>query len=125
MISFELSMTMSSFEHFEYFEGKVSHESNDRSKKQNTLEFKHYVTKFLVQLTFQNMDSVLILIKMIQDRSSVLGGSCMEELGTFLPASSGDTGRISITLQRYKDKSTMCYTGERSWSGMGMVMKDC
>ena len=93
-----LAMAMSSFEHLEHFEGKVS--ANGRSKKQNTLEFKHYVAKFLVQLPFQSMDSVLILIKIIQDRSSVLGGSCMEELGTFLAATADedsgppDTGQL-------------------------------
>lgn len=72
----------------------------------NTLDFKYFVAKLLAQLPYQSMDSVLMLIKMIQDRASSLGGSCIEGLGRFLGASAEE-----------EDKNLQDAGGLRRWIG--------
>ena len=73
-----LAMAMRSFDQLEHETG---------SKKESTLGFKLFVARVLAQLPYHSLDSVQMLIKMIQDRTTALGGSCMEGLGRFLAAS--------------------------------------
>lgn len=75
-----LAIAMKSFDVFDQAEGSGS-------TKRETIEFKHWVAKLLSMLPFQSMDSVLVLIKLIHDLTSALGGSCMEGLARCLEAS--------------------------------------
>ena len=75
-----LAIAMKSFDVFEQAEGSSS-------ARKETIEFKHWIAKLLSVLPFQSMDSVLWLIKLIRDRTSALGGSCMEGLAGCLEAS--------------------------------------
>ena len=89
-----LAMAIKSFDQLEHVPG---------SKKEGTLGFKHFVAQLLAQLPYHSMDSVLMLIKLIQNCSSALGGSCMEGLGRFLAASRepGDDGPDCSGLARW------------------------
>ena len=79
-----LVLAMKPFEQIEHNDAAAGVEDNGR--KEGSLEFKHFVAKLLAQLPFQSMDSVLMLIKMVQDRATTLGGSCIEGLGRSLAA---------------------------------------
>ena len=81
-----LSLAIRPFDQLEHSQSNKG--GSVTNKRENSLEFKAFVAKLLAQLPYQSMDSVLFLIKLLQDRATSLGGSCIEGLGRSLATAS-------------------------------------
>jgi len=100
-----LTLAMKTFDKTKQTEGECGASAGPKEDLKS-LEFKLFVATLLAQLPYHSMDSVLVLIKTLQERSGALAGNCFDGLKRCLATSSQEELQaVPVGLAHYIEEA--------------------